>query len=393
VTRLLTDFFQCAIQCAHRTTDILSPFVLLVSLPDEETFKGEPMRLTKLWIIATITAFTFSAPALAQEKATTEKTQADEKKDAKKAKKDGDAKKEDAKDDLFIIPEDADIDQLLAVIKKVKGHQPKSLEEFLKGLETMEKASGGILKEVKDKKSEQYDIAYTTSLLTRMIRMQVPGGEEVDVPAIYKDAKAYLTSKEKLSDEQAQIAATIPQKLEAIDKKLASEAYGVFGKLLKSQKEPRFAQFGEIMLGSGRRLNLVGSKMKVSGTTFAGEPFELDSLKGKVVLVDFWATWCGPCIAEIPNIKANYEKYHEKGFEVVGISIDEDRGRLDKFMADNEMPWTILHEKNEQNNPTATYYGVNAIPFMVLVGKDGKVVSTSARGPALDDLLEKLLGE
>jgi thiol-disulfide isomerase/thioredoxin len=213
------------------------------------------------------------------------------------------------------------------------------------------------------------------------------------VPAIYKDAKAYLTSKEKLSDEQAQIAATIPQKLEAIDKKLASEAYGVFGKLLKSQKEPRFAQFGEIMLGSGRRLNLVGSKMKVSGTTFAGEPFELDSLKGKVVLVDFWATWCGPCIAEIPNIKANYEKYHEKGFEVVGISIDEDRGRLDKFMADNEMPWTILHEKNEQNNPTATYYGVNAIPFMVLVGKDGKVVSTSARGPALDDLLEKLLGE
>jgi peroxiredoxin len=301
--------------------------------------------------------------------------------------------KEETAEDIYKIPDGADVKTLVAIIQRVKSTQPKSLEQFLKGMKTMEKVSTLLLKQVDDKKSEAYHVAVTTSLLTRVVRTQVPDGGDVDLEDLYKDAKKYLTGKDDLTDEQVQIATMIPTALEQLDVKLAAEAYEAFGKLLKKQKDPRFAEFGETMLGSGRRLNLVGNSMRVSGTTFAGQPFDLADLKGKVVLVDFWATWCGPCLREVPNMKKNFAKYHKKGFEVVGISIDGDRSQLDKFMAENEIPWIILHEKDKPQNPVATRYGVNSIPFMVLIGKDGKVISTEARGAVLDELLEQLFAD
>jgi thiol-disulfide isomerase/thioredoxin len=136
--------------------------------------------------------------------------------------------------------------------------------------------------------------------------------------------------------------------------------------------------------------------MPVEGTTLAGKPFQIDSLQGKVVLVVFWATWCGPCRAEIPEIRAAYADYHGRGFEVISISLDREREDLDAFLKDEKLPWPVLFDSDPQKrgfeHPMAVRYGVMAIPAMVLLDRQGKGVALDPRGPNLAAELAKLLG-
>jgi thiol-disulfide isomerase/thioredoxin len=172
---------------------------------------------------------------------------------------------------------------------------------------------------------------------------------------------------------------------------LAMLANRRFGEILARQDAPQLAQLGEAMQATARRMGLVGNEMELAGTTLEGKPFDWSDYRGKVVLVDFWATWCGPCLAELPNLLKQYELYHDRGFDVVGISLDQDREALEQFVEKNPLPWTTLHAEDGQH-PAASYYGISAIPTVILVGKDGKVVSLNARGPELGQWLEKLLG-
>lgn len=140
---------------------------------------------------------------------------------------------------------------------------------------------------------------------------------------------------------------------------------------------------------------IVGKNMELAGPTLAGGDFNIESLKGKVVLVDFWATWCGPCVAELPHVKAAYEKYHDKGFEVVAVSLDSDVDELKSFVKQNSLPWPqIIFGKDEDrgwNNPLSRKYGIMGIPATFLVDQTGKVVDRDLRGPAIDAAIEKAL--
>jgi len=124
-----------------------------------------------------------------------------------------------------------------------------------------------------------------------------------------------------------------------------------------------------------------------------GKPFNLAAYKGKVVLVDFWATWCGPCVAELPNVMKAYEKHHGNGFEIVGISLDSDKAKLDKFTKDKKMTWQQFFDGQGWNNKLSTQYGVNSIPATYLLDGEGKIIAKNLRGDALEQAVAKALAK
>lgn len=110
-----------------------------------------------------------------------------------------------------------------------------------------------------------------------------------------------------------------------------------------------------------------------------GRTVDLSKMKGKVVLIDFWATWCGPCVGEIPSIKKIYDKFQRRGFEVIGISLDSDRKKLETFVSENDIPWPQFFDGKGWKNRLAMKYGIHSIPTLWLIDKKGNLVDMKAR--------------
>jgi thiol-disulfide isomerase/thioredoxin len=124
-----------------------------------------------------------------------------------------------------------------------------------------------------------------------------------------------------------------------------------------------------------------------------GKPLSIANYKGKVVLIDFWATWCGPCLAELPNVVEAYKKYHERGFEIIGVSLDraDAREKLVEFTKNREMPWPQFYDGKYWENKLSTKYGIRSIPATFLLDGEGRVIAKNLRGAALDAELAKRL--
>lgn len=122
-----------------------------------------------------------------------------------------------------------------------------------------------------------------------------------------------------------------------------------------------------------------------------GRTVNLSQLRGRVVLIDFWATWCGPCKREMPNVINTYKKYHAQGFEIVGISLDKDKKSLEKYVAENKMTWPQYFDGKGWDNLISKYYGVKGIPAAFLLDRRGNIVSTEVRAQALPATVKKLL--
>lgn len=141
-----------------------------------------------------------------------------------------------------------------------------------------------------------------------------------------------------------------------------------------------------------KNLDRVGKRLDLQFTAADGRNVDLAQLKGKVVLVDFWATWCPACVMEMPNVKKVYDQFHPRGFEVVGISLDESKEKMQDFTSGHSMPWPQYFDGLHWENKLARQFGIFSIPAMWLVDKKGDLRSLDAHED-LDGQVQKLLLE
>jgi thiol-disulfide isomerase/thioredoxin len=210
------------------------------------------------------------------------------------------------------------------------------------------------------------------------------GGQLKDIAALKKDARALQKEFPKRSDlaglllvvAEAWASNSDPEKAKALAKEVAD-----------TSSEAETQQAGQALL---KKLGRIGQPLEMKFKAVDGREIDLQAMKGKVVLIDFWATWCGPCMAELPNVKAAYQDLHPKGFEIIGISLDREQSALEKVVAREKMSWPQYFQEGE--NRFAAEFGIESIPTMWLVDKKGALRDLNAR----DDLVgkvEKLLAE
>ncbi len=125
----------------------------------------------------------------------------------------------------------------------------------------------------------------------------------------------------------------------------------------------------------------------------SGNPVSLSSLRGKYLLVDFWASWCGPCRQENPNIVKAYETYKDKGFDILGVSLDQGQEEWVKAIADDKLAWKQVSDLKYWNNEVAMLYGIRSIPASFLLDKEGKIIAKNLRGEELEAKLKELMPE
>lgn len=138
------------------------------------------------------------------------------------------------------------------------------------------------------------------------------------------------------------------------------------------------------------RLAMVGRPApRVTATDVRGETLRLSDFKGRYVLVDFWATWCAPCLADLPELRAAYDAYHAKGLEIVSVSLDETPEAVTDFVKARKIPWRQVHNATSGQDVVAAF-GVNNIPSSFLIDPDGNILRLELRGKALNKVLADL---
>lgn len=229
-------------------------------------------------------------------------------------------------------------------------------------------------------------------LVERLSAASLAGEEQLK--KVMEEVKKQI-SGDSLGEDDLRLAMQAIQIAEqSQSKQLAIDLNRHFAKVFGANKNEAIARFGKQLEGTARRLELPGHPMEIEGRLLDGKPFSWEPYKGKLVLVQFWATWCGPCRQEIESLLPLYAKYHDKGFEIIGISRDEDGGDLQGFVKEKKIPWPILadYQLEKDGKSMGLRYGVFVIPQAVLVDKDGKVIATGLSVSDIERQVARRLG-
>jgi len=141
-----------------------------------------------------------------------------------------------------------------------------------------------------------------------------------------------------------------------------------------------------------KKFDLLGKPLQLKFTAADGREVDVEKMRGKVVLIDFWASWCGPCMMEMPKVKAAYDKLHPQGFEILGINLDDDKAKMQRVLTASNMTWPQSFDGRKWESPLVTRFGIMSIPTVWLVDKRGILRDLNARGN-LEERVEKLLQE
>ena len=299
--------------------------------------------------------------------------------------------KEEAKSLNLSIPKDATVQVLADIVQKAKKIRPENNEQYIAMQTTIRKASKLMMEKLKGKEeSAQYKMAELETISASILLMTF--ANEDSKQKTLEQVHKFLREREELtlSDVQTGMLAAAMLELQP-NKKPAHDTYVLMDELLKDDKREEMQNLRVNLRANVRRLELLGSKFVLKSKTTDNQAFDIEQFQGKFVIVDFFATWCGSCLEEIPRLKTQLEKYQSKGLEVVGISLDEDRKALDKFLDEALLPWPVLHDaEKDPMKRLQVQFGISQLPTVLLLNKEGVVVSLEARGSELERLMQML---
>ena len=223
---------------------------------------------------------------------------------------------------------------------------------------------------------------------------EIPKMNQQQRDAFIEELMAFFSSS-PMTKREIQIAQVTSQVFERAGKTDSAQIIlRKTARLLEQSSKKEWKQIANQFKGTARRYGLPGHPMKLSGKTLDGKTIDIKDFKGKVVLVQFWASWCTYCLQEMPHLLKLYHTYHEDGFEIIGVNLDDSAERARKIIEDAQLPWPQIFNSQidtmGMKNPNATYYGISALPQCILIDRKGNVITLQARGKILNQELERL---